>query len=686
MEEASGDGEEFVWEYGKVERNYTCATCQKLVKHFNLEAPHVALHEKLGYVRRYDDYWTLRLRDRKNGYSRTKPCISIEIIADSGCPNALGFSLLGCEINVLGIKRWIDQCDQQDAGRCHTIADPVGRIPDATGLYFIDVEKYCLVAQPQFGHSFRYAALSYVWGKSTDNTFQTLIENFDSLSETNAFKLPENYGRLPNTIKDSIFLTRALGIQYLWVDRFCIVQDDETAKPYQLAAMASIYSNSYVTIAATEGPHSNYGLCGIEKSRPRKPPFEILDFSPSRRMFAASPTRSTRDIYHSRGWTFQEWTFSRRMIVFHDQTVTWVCQKYMQQENGHTPFRVPARTPLTLWTKRPNPGSYCAEVEQYSSRNLSDPADVLAAFDAFITVQGRAMKGGMLYGLPELYFNNMLCWHHDFGSVQNRRRDREGNILKQFPSWSWAGWIGPTDMTLASEACHIVKSVSGLVYPYIVEFYKLPSSSIDGKREQIRNMNYYEVRGQTCIAQSDEELPEDEGTLCKYPVVEDDEIINHAPEQLYTTVIEFRSRRLFADIAKQDCREFSNDMALILGSEGQMIGALDLGVSFHSLDLPIKNIELVCISVSGAVCAKHAHIRSPGRQYIDGDGCHKECFVDEDHYYRNIYEPASNWQFRCYDVLWIEREDGIAYRRAIGQIWKEDWEAADTEEVDIRLG
>ena len=198
----------------------------------------------------------------------------------------------------------------------------------------IAVERLCLVQQSKDERKYRYAALSYVWGNTID-PFQTTVSNFDSLCKPNAFKQPENVWRLPNTIKDSILLTRTLGVQYLWVDRFCIIQDDEVAKPDQLASMTSIYSNSYFTIATTEGEDSTYGICGIGKRRPRAPPFQLFEFTPSCRMFAALPRRArTRQVYHTRGWTFQEWTLSRRMIVFHDQTVTWLAN-WTENINGN---------------------------------------------------------------------------------------------------------------------------------------------------------------------------------------------------------------------------------------------------------------------------------------------------------------------------------------------------------------
>jgi hypothetical protein len=39
-----------------------------------------------------------------------------------------------------------------------------------------------------------------------------------------------------------------------------------------------------------------------------------------------------------------------------------------------------------------------------------------------------------------------------------------------------------------------------------------------------------------------------------------------------------------------------------------------------------------------------------------------------------------------YNVLWIEWIDGIAYRRAVGQVTKEAWQAGDRELIDVKLG
>ncbi|KAF1960726.1 HET-domain-containing protein [Byssothecium circinans] len=51
---------------------------------------------------------------------------------------------------------------------------------------------------------------------------------------------------------------------------------------------------------------------------------------------------------------------------------------------------------------------------------------------------------------------------------------------------------------------------------------------------------------------------------------------------------------------------------------------------------------------------------------------------------QRIWEILGYYEY--YNVLWIEWENGIAYRKALGRVYKEAWEAQELEEVDIVLG
>lgn len=68
------------------------------------------------------------------------------------------------------------------------------------------------------GTTGKWVALSHCWGKG--NTYKTTRETLESRQHG------LDWGSLPQTYRDAIMVTRALGYQYLWIDSLCIVQDD----------------------------------------------------------------------------------------------------------------------------------------------------------------------------------------------------------------------------------------------------------------------------------------------------------------------------------------------------------------------------------------------------------------------------------------------------------------------------
>lgn len=61
-----------------------------------------------------------------------------------------------------------------------------------------------------------YVALSYCWGGIIHH--QTIKANFRQRTKKIDFDI------LPQTIRDAIKVTRALGFQYIWIDSLCIIQ------------------------------------------------------------------------------------------------------------------------------------------------------------------------------------------------------------------------------------------------------------------------------------------------------------------------------------------------------------------------------------------------------------------------------------------------------------------------------
>lgn len=139
------------------------------------------------------------------------------------------------DLNLGMVKSWLRTCqiEHHEGAR-----DPYPVMSPPSILRLIDVHRECLV---QATSTTDYIALSYVWGST--ELFRTLKSNTAKLTAPQG--LASSLGRLPKTIKDSMELVRRLGLDYLWVDSLCIVQDDNDEMANQIKAMGWVYSKKY---------------------------------------------------------------------------------------------------------------------------------------------------------------------------------------------------------------------------------------------------------------------------------------------------------------------------------------------------------------------------------------------------------------------------------------------------------
>lgn len=67
----------------------------------------------------------------------------------------------------------------------------------------------------------RHAALTHCWGPLKDNEkFCTLKHNIEQLKGGFDFR------SLPRTFRETVTVTCGLGINYIWIDSLCIIEDD----------------------------------------------------------------------------------------------------------------------------------------------------------------------------------------------------------------------------------------------------------------------------------------------------------------------------------------------------------------------------------------------------------------------------------------------------------------------------
>jgi Heterokaryon incompatibility protein (HET) len=168
----------------------------------------------------------------------------------------------------------------------------------------------------------RYIALSYCWGgqQRLTTTLWTLAKRVKGIPKS----------RLPQTIRDAIEVTQRLGFRYLWVDSLCIIQDSQDDMRAELAMMGEVYKNATITLAAGNAKSVEEGFLS---ERPYFPKGVPLPISLSNQSVGTVYFRSPVDrqplvsdpVLFTRGWAFQEFLLSSRVILFDCFGVTWNC-------------------------------------------------------------------------------------------------------------------------------------------------------------------------------------------------------------------------------------------------------------------------------------------------------------------------------------------------------------------------
>ena len=207
---------------------------------------------------------------------------------------------------------------------------------NAPGMKVIDCEKSCVVFyEPQMP----YVALSHVWGAETGSDSRPehcLPPEPLNNSEAGA-TLP---GELPVVVNDAIEVTKNLSLRYLWVDRYCIDQDNPVEKHDQIQKMNLIYTGAELYIVAAAGDDGAYGLPGVASRSRRPQPFAKVQAATLVSTLGHPHCSISTSKWASRGWTYQEAVLSRRKLVFTDHQAYFKCNVMNSYESFSAPLDV----------------------------------------------------------------------------------------------------------------------------------------------------------------------------------------------------------------------------------------------------------------------------------------------------------------------------------------------------------
>ena len=281
-----------------------------------------------------------------------------------------------------------------------------------------------------------YLALSYVWGRVTDDKDIQAAENTGWVPWA------------PRTIEDAISVVLSIGKEYLWVDRYCIWQSEN--RDLQIQNMHEIYRNAASTIVPVEADSARSDISGVcWAPRCEQPHF----WTNAGCLFYTFPHISS-SVWLTRGWTYQEAFLSRSCIFFTKDQVYFVCRSTYESEAVERRFLSSDQYQETLEPtllgyadyldvhRRPNdPDLFFRDhINAYTSRSLTFDSDGLNAFEGIIKFgHTKSVWGIVSYcsDVSELGFAVGLAW---FGT----RDPPGGGPLRRracFPTWSWVSLV-----------------------------------------------------------------------------------------------------------------------------------------------------------------------------------------------------------------------------------------------------
>lgn len=311
-----------------------------------------------------------------------------------------------------------------------------------------DRNKGVRLAETQGNMQGTYACLSYCWGYWNNQTGRTTRDNLSSYRTG----IPLN--ELPDTVIDAIHLCYKLGFRFLWVDRLCIVQDDEKDWLQEASKMCEVYSRSALTLTVPICNESSQSfLAKRQKGFQEQDMFSAITYPDKDSDSKVSQCigwgskglwflenswgsfstvgQTSRNFWLERGWTLQEWMLSPRVLHIDSMTL-WDCfDGYANELNMR-------RMDKALLVR--NPKEFGASIswesilKEYSQRELTREEDRLPALAGLAARYAQETGYTYLAGLWREELPRSLLW------IMPTLYDHypQERTSQSTPSWTWA--------------------------------------------------------------------------------------------------------------------------------------------------------------------------------------------------------------------------------------------------------
>jgi hypothetical protein len=387
------------------------------------------------------------------------PAIGIGSIPDSDSSSATSLNL---------IHKWMDTCNAKHK-KCNLVQSTT--LPKRILEISFDSPRSLTLIESQ-GKSAKFAALSHCWGDGTlpKTTSSSLMLRKNGI----------DWDSLPRTFQDAISVCHCLGLRFLWIDSFCIIQDDKEDWEIESSKMAEVYGNAEVVISAALSSNGDGG-CFSTRSMPSGESTDhhhavgTTQFSPELRSalgadgetfkyyvrlngphnhFTRTPMKS--DLSHldplfQRTWAYQERALARRVVHFTKYELVWECRESQKCEcmyldggprgsmrgNGAPLKSAFVNSDFSNMQTHLENNIWHRIVEQYTRTRLTQQLDILPAISGIVKYMQDSGAGSYVAGVWLANFRQDLLWY------PIRPGRRPSSYIA--PSWSWASVVHDFD-------------------------------------------------------------------------------------------------------------------------------------------------------------------------------------------------------------------------------------------------
>lgn len=305
----------------------TCHLCVLLWRTYDLHCksrPKNVRVERVGHVLKMnnnrDAVLTIVRHPENDLGSTTDYQIGLVEIPEAGSPTHIGI-----------IQHWLRDCDdrhKEPLVQCQNTSK--GELPTrlldigstSSGVVYLR-ERENIPAD-----NGDWIALSLQWGKGEYRTTRSNLEEHLS-----GIKFED----LPDTFKDAVKMTRALGKRYLWIDSLCVIQGKDGDFKDEAKRMEGVYSGAYCVIAASSATDHYSGFLNKRKRR------DYVGFKPQEKdqspfFICENVDNFKRHVLdaslNSRGWVLQEHALARRTLFFTEHQTYFECGCGVQCETS----------------------------------------------------------------------------------------------------------------------------------------------------------------------------------------------------------------------------------------------------------------------------------------------------------------------------------------------------------------